>query len=68
MYFGHDIEFTKHALIVQTTTEISIQVRSSNIIRYAKHLSLCKTPGAFIYHGNKINPNHFVEPISLHFL
>ena len=42
MYFGHDIEFIKHALTVLTTTEISIQVRSSNVIKYPKHLSLCE--------------------------
>ena len=44
MYFGHDIEFIKHALTVPTTTAIPIQVRSSDIILYTKHLGLCKIP------------------------
>ena len=42
MYFGHDIEFIKHESTVLTATEISIQVRLSNMIEYPKHLSLCK--------------------------
>ena len=42
MYFGHDIEFTKHALTVLTTTELSIQVRSCNIIKYPENLSVCQ--------------------------